>query len=97
MPAAPILAMTTPSFLAGVLVAAGIGTITAAILAVLFLQNFKVLMEQEKAANPLRHLAVSLEVAGLPRGKFILLQSLSGALIGAMWFCVAATIALLFR
>src|SRR5262245_46699312 len=63
----------------------GISTVTAGIMAVRYISSLHRRVADMEATDPLGHLNYSLQLAGLPRGRFVDMQALSGALTGAMW------------
>ena len=81
----------------GLFVTAAIGsTIAAYVIATLWIGNLR---KQIASANPLARLSAEVQGATAPllQIRFIFMQSLSGALIIAMWFAIAVGVAYVIR
>jgi hypothetical protein len=93
MPIAIVLAIWGGGFwwsLAASAIAAGL---VAQVLATLWIGRVRAELRRTERANPLQHL-YHAKIQGLAdtslQIRFIFMQALSGALIGAMWFAIAA-------
>jgi hypothetical protein len=92
-PIAVGLAALIESFWSGLGLAAGLGLGIATLMALLFLARRQAAAAELAAVNPLAAFAAQVELADLSLWRRILaVQSVSGALIGATWYVVAAGI-----
>jgi len=97
IPIAIGMAAFNDSFWGPLFVTAAIGsTIAAYVIATLWIGNLR---KQIASANPLARLSAEVQGATAPllQIRFIFMQSLSGALIIAMWFAIAVGVAYLIR
>lgn len=96
IPAAIAMAIFSDSFLLYLGIAAVIGLVIANVMATLYVGKFK---GQLANANPLSKLSAEIQGANDPslHIRFIFMQSLSGAIIIAVWFAIASGAVYLFR
>lgn len=87
LPVAIATATFSNSFWFYLLITSGIGVIIANVMAMLWIAKFK---QQISRADPLSRLSVEIQGGNVPsmHVRFVLMQSLAGALIIAVWFSV---------
>jgi hypothetical protein len=91
MPVAILLAIRADSFWWSALGAAAVGGVVAHVLAVLWVGRFREDLKRAGQTDSLSHLSAETRGRVNPslQVRFIFMQGLSGALIGALWFAIA--------
>ncbi len=96
IPVAIAMAIFSDSFWVYLGITAVVGLVIANVMATLYVGKFK---DQLASANPLSKLSAEIQGANDPslHIRFIIMQSLSGAIIIAVWFAIASGVVYLFR